>query len=259
MEQWIAASVAFFLYVAILALALPRLTRRARVLAAAGAGAGLLICAVARLQPADGVLGGWILPPALLLLGYWTSGLLFIAPMPKAEGALEAADAALNVDRCATAVPRWLAELLEVAYAGIYLLIPLALIIHLSTSAEPDGSRFWTVILVTDYVCFAVLPWVQTRPPRASRPADPWVARMRSFNLKLIGKASIQVNTFPSGHAAEGLAATLLVLDAPWPLAESVAVAAVLVSAGAVLGRYHYAADAIAGWFVAIGVWVAFR
>jgi len=31
----------------------------------------------------------------------------------------------------------------------------------------------------------------------------------------------------------------------------------VLVSAGAVLGRYHYAADAVAGWVVAAAVWVA--
>jgi hypothetical protein len=32
---------------------------------------------------------------------------------------------------------------------------------------------------------------------------------------------------------------------------------AIAVSAGAVLGRYHYLADALAGWIVAIGVWVA--
>jgi hypothetical protein len=35
----------------------------------------------------------------------------------------------------------------------------------------------------------------------------------------------------------------------------AVAVAGVLVSAGAVLGRYHYAADALAGWLVALVVW----
>jgi hypothetical protein len=27
------------------------------------------------------------------------------------------------------------------------------------------------------------------------------------------------------------------------------------VSAGAVLGRYHYLADAVAGWLVALAVW----
>ena len=31
---------------------------------------------------------------------------------------------------------------------------------------------------------------------------------------------------------------------------------ALAVSAGAVLGRYHYAKDAFTGWRVAVGVWV---
>jgi hypothetical protein len=33
---------------------------------------------------------------------------------------------------------------------------------------------------------------------------------------------------------------------------------ALAVSAGAVLGRYHYAVDAVAGWVVAVVVWLAF-
>ena len=37
------------------------------------------------------------------------------------------------------------------------------------------------------------------------------------------------------------------------------AVAAALVSAGTVFGRYHYAADAIAGWIVAAVVWALRR
>jgi hypothetical protein len=32
-------------------------------------------------------------------------------------------------------------------------------------------------------------------------------------------------------------------------------VSAAAISAGAVFGRYHYAADALAGWAVAILVW----
>ena len=34
---------------------------------------------------------------------------------------------------------------------------------------------------------------------------------------------------------------------------------ALAISAGAVLGRYHYAADAIAGWAVALGVYFLTR
>ena len=75
------------------------------------------------------------------------------------------------------------------------------------------------------------------------------------MNLRLVGSASIGVNTFPSGHAAEALAVALLVACAPWPICVAMLVIALAISAGAVLGRYHYLADAIAGWAVGLVVW----
>ena len=72
----------------------------------------------------------------------------------------------------------------------------------------------------------------------------------------MLGATSIQVNTFPSGHAAEGLVAFLLVLAAPPGFVVLMFLAAVAVSAGAVLGRYHYLVDALAGWVVAVGVFL---
>ncbi len=99
-----------------------------------------------------------------------------------------------------------------------------------------------------------MLPWVQTRPPRALEAGDPWPSSFRALNLRLLGATSIQVNTFPSGHAAEALTAALLVLGAPAGIMVLMFVAALAVSAGAVLGRYHYLADALAGWGVAAGV-----
>jgi PAP2 superfamily len=256
MRAWIAASAGFFVYVAMVAPLVRGLPARRRVLAAAGSAVGVLISAAAHIQPHSAVLHDWILPPVLLLLAYWTSGLLFAAPMPRVETVLERIDRALSVDRVAAAAPRAMAELLELAYAGVYPLIPLALGVHLLVTESPEPERFWTVILITDYVCFGFLPWIQTRPPRAFRPADPWTSRVRRFNLRMLGKTSIQVNTFPSGHAAEALAAALLVVGAPWPWVACLAIGAVLVSAGAVLGRYHYAADAIAGWAVVVCVWM---
>ena len=96
------------------------------------------------------------------------------------------------------------------------------------------------------------------RPGRRVRSKDeePWVSSLRRFNLRLLGATSIQVNTFPSGHAAEGLAAALLVLAAPAGIVFAMLIAALAVSAGAVLGRYHYLADALAGWVVAVVVYV---
>ena len=257
MKDWIAAGIAFFVYVMVAAPLVRGLAARRRRLATAGSVAGVALAFAAHLQPHTPVLHDWIVPPTLLLLAYWSSGLLFAAPMPWAEGALVEIDRVLAIDRAAASTPRWAAELLELTYISVYPLIPLALAIHLFATPAPDPERFWTVILVTDFVCFAVLPWIQTRPPRAFQTADPWIARFRRINLRVLGKTSIQVNTFPSGHAAEALAAALLVIGAPAPLVAFVAVNAVSISAGAVLGRYHYAADAIAGWMVALGVWVA--
>jgi membrane-associated phospholipid phosphatase len=259
MRVWIAASLAFFVYVLAVTPLISGLARQARILAVLRSLLGLAIALATHVAPSIPLLHDWLVPPALLLLGYWTSGLLFAAPMPRVEAALSAVDRWLDVEPAARAIPRWLADVLEAAYGGIYLLVPLALVIHVASADHPDPERFWTVILVTDFMCFACLPWIQTRPPRALSSLEPWDTAVRRLNLRLIGRTSIQANTFPSGHAAEGVAAALLVATAPWPLSAAVAVAALLVSAGAVLGRYHYAADALAGWAVAFVVWVAFR
>ena len=258
MRLWEAASVIFFVYVGIAGV-LGRRPARTRLLLYLGVGAGLLFALVTSRVPYLPLLHDWLAPPALLLLGYWTSGLLFIAPRTAQERALAAFDDRLRIDQIAGRLPGSLALLLEAAYAGVYLLIPLALIVHLRFALAPDAARFWNLILVTDFVCFGFLAFVQTRPPRAVGAPDPWSSRIRRFNLSMLGATSIQVNTFPSGHAAEALAAALLVIGAPLPIVLAMALAAFAISAGTVLGRYHYAADTIAGWIVALGVWAALR
>lgn len=255
MNGWQAATVVFFLYIAIVAMSMPRLIDRKRMLALAGGAAGVLISSAAFLRPHP-ILNDWLVPPAALLLGYWTSGLLFVAPMPGVERTLFAIDCRLRVNALAAAAPRWMAELLEFAYAAVYPVIPAALIVHLVATDAPEPARFWTVILVTDYICFGMLPWVQTRPPRALEQRAPWNAQLRTLNVRLLGKTSIHVNTFPSGHAAEALAATLLVAGAPPGIVILMSLTALGISAGAVLGRYHYAADVLAGWLVALVVWL---
>jgi membrane-associated phospholipid phosphatase len=250
MRSWQLATAAFFFYIAAVS-AWQGLSRVAARRALAGAGVGLivLVLSLALDRPA---LTTWIWPPLLLLIGYWASGLLFVAPRASHEAALGWLDVRLNVASIARSMPRPLVELMEAAYAGVYLLVPIALATRLwfSPAAAPD--TFWTVVLVTDYICFGVLPWVQTRPPRALEHVEPWSSSVRGFNLRLLGATSIQVNTFPSGHAAEALVAALMVIGAPSWIVLLMFLAAVAVSAGAVLGRYHYLLDAIAGWLVAI-------
>lgn len=257
LRPWELASAAFFAYDAIVAFLPRRLPAASRWRVATACAAGLALTALSAILPAHPIVHDWLMPPVLLLIAYWTSGALFVAPMPRAERVLQNVDRALGVRRWPAIAPRWIAEGLEVAYSSIYALIPVALAIHLTMSTSPDAGRFWTVILVTDFVCFGVLPWVQTRPPRALEPDDPWGATCRRLNLRLLGSTSIQVNTFPSGHAAEALAAALLVSDVSWAVFAWMLFGALAVSAGAVFGRYHYVADAVMGWLVAGLVWVA--
>jgi membrane-associated phospholipid phosphatase len=262
MHLWQAGGAAFFVYIILVALLrrsrqAPGESARKRLLT--GAACGLAATAAAFLSPPGSVLADWIWPPLVLLVAYWSSGLLFVAPIPAQERALVWLDERLAIRDAARHTPRVIAELLEGAYVGIYPLVPAALVVHLVWSPNPDPARFWSVVLLTDFICFGVLPWVQTRPPRALEPGDPWNSRIRQFNVRLLGATSIQANTFPSGHAAEALAAALLSLDAPAPVVAFMFVAACAVAAGAVFGRYHYAADALAGWAVALVVWLAIR
>jgi hypothetical protein len=254
--MWEICTLVFFGYAAAVACVLPGLARGRRARAVAAAALGLFITYAASSVPLYPVLRLWVLPLALLLVAYWTSGLLFVAPMPQVEQLLFAFDERLRIRWLAARTPHWLAQFLELAYLGVYPLIPVALGIHMTLAQSANADRFWTVILTTDYICFAMLPWIQTRPPRALEPGEPWRASLRSFNFRLLHRASIGVNTFPSGHAAEAVAAALLVADAPPAIAVWMAFNAVAISAGAVLGRYHYAADALAGAAVAAAVWL---
>jgi PAP2 superfamily protein len=257
MPGWVAASVPYFAFIAAAAM-FADLPRPSRVLAVGSAAIGLALALAAALTDVFW-LRSLILPPIVLLIAYRASGFLWRGPMFGIEATLAAADRGLGIPALVRRTPRWLAETLEFSYAGVYVLIPIALLVYLAYAPSPDADRFWTVVLVTDYVCFAMLPFIQTRPPRSLETGHPWSARLRGLNLSILDHASIRMNTVPSGHAAEALVAVLLVLAAPTGVVALMFLCAAAVSAGAVFGRYHYAIDIIAGWATALGVWTLFR
>jgi membrane-associated phospholipid phosphatase len=258
LRDWEIASGCVFAYTAVLAASIHGLAPEDRLRALTGSVAGLGAVIMSVLTPPIVVLDGWILPPVLLLLSYRITGLLFTDPMPRTERAFRHVDSVLAIRKASSLTPRPLAEMLECAYAAVYAAIPVALVVQMHARGAADYDRFWTVILITDYICFGLLPWIRTRPPRALEDGEPWRSSIRMFNLRLLGAVSVRVNTFPSGHAAEALAAALLTTAAPAPVPILMLLNALAVSAGAVLGRYHYAVDAVAGWLVAAAVWRAF-
>jgi len=252
--HWQLCTAVFLGYIGLVVALRRGLRRRNQVRILGGIALGMFILAVSVRLPPDGLANVWVLPPASLLVGYWTSGFLFVAPDPRAERLLARIDRDLRVQAIAARMPSLLVELLEFAYSGIYLLIPIALWLALRQGVGAD--RFWTTILLTDFICFGMLPWVQTRPPRAVGFDTPWRSRWRIVNLRMLNASSVQVNTFPSGHAAEALACALLVSGGPAPVVAWMFFSAAAISAGTVFGRYHYAADALAGWVVALLIWI---
>jgi membrane-associated phospholipid phosphatase len=122
--------------------------------------------------------------------------------------------------------------------------------------------RYWSVVLLAEFISYGMLPWLQTRPPRAIEIAHDLPHRapaLRRFNLAVLGRASIQANTLPSGHAA-GAVATALAVSTVMPAAGlAFLVVAVSIAIATVIGRYHYIVDSVLGVVVAIGVWMALR
>jgi membrane-associated phospholipid phosphatase len=203
------------------------------------------------------------LPAVQILVAYWLSGAFFLRPMTSVEAWLASWDRrlfdGLGARHVATSGPRWLLEYFELAYLTVYVLVPAGFGVVYFLVPAVDVDRYWTLVVAAELLCYAMLPWIQTRPPRALRLhcaiEDRRVAIHR-LNVFVLGFGSIQVNTFPSGHAA-GAFATALAVGLFVPVAWlPFLVLAASITIASVIGRYHYAADSVAGVLVAILVWM---
>jgi membrane-associated phospholipid phosphatase len=212
-----------------------------------------IIALVARADPSPiaTVLRDWF-PGGYLLIGYWATGLLYRGP----SRALETRLASIDDRMLATLrpllgrMPSLVPELLESAYLLCYPLVPAGLAVLYLIGEHARADRYWVLVLVATFSAYGVLPWVGTRPPRALGSRHWFAPRpllMARINLAVLRHGSIQVNTFPSGHAASAWAAALFLTTVPgvfWLVFMAIASG---IAAGAVAGRYHYAVDVGAG------------
>jgi membrane-associated phospholipid phosphatase len=232
--------------------------RPALLIAAAVAWGAFVVVGQASLSPALGV----VIPSLILLVGYWLSGLLFVRPDVRIEHWLQSVDHRVLVRSGLLPwfyrSPRIVQDFFELNYLLVYLAVPAgASTLVVSGHADRVGD-FWSIVLFAEFACYAALPWIQTRPPRVFESAHESTARnagIRRLNLSLVNRASIQVNTLPSGHAA-GALATALAVGTIMPFAGIVfLLAALLISIATVMGRYHYVVDTVLGVLVALAAW----
>lgn len=260
--EWIA--VGYCAYLCTIAFLFSRFAR-ARVPVLLAAVVCLVGFALSSTIPPAAVTGGsasWlVLPASVLLIGYWLSGLFFLAPMPSIERTLLAADQRFLVRSGLLARyqdgPRVVRESLELAYLIVYLVVP-AGAVALSLGGRLDSiPRFWTVVLLSEFLCYGALPWIQTRSPRVledSGGTKP-TSLVRTLNLAVLSRGSIQANTVPSGHAAGAVATALVVVEVMPSVGLAFLVLAGMIVAATVFGRYHYLIDSFLGVAVAVAVW----
>ncbi|MBM3769746.1 MAG: phosphatase PAP2 family protein [Acidimicrobiia bacterium] len=253
--EWVALG-----YFAVLALiALSRKRPRALV---GSALAAFTVVVVARVPEWFGQISavhlGWIrdwAPPVFVLLGYWMPAQLLKGVHLGFERWLLDSDHRWigGLLRRAERAPRLLVELAEAAYLCCYPMIPGGMVLPLVGGYESASDRYWTALIWAAALSYGPLAFAVSRPPRVLEPrsSNATNSTIRRLNLFVLGRASVQLNTCPSGHVATAVAATLAVWSV-WPAAGiALGVLTALIAIASVTGRYHYAFDAITG--VAVG------
>ena len=254
--------VAFLLYSAVMGRLRPLPPQRRAMVSGVVVADTLLLWWLSRAtSPAGMVVRDWI-PAVQILLAYWLSGVFAGTPMPRAEAWLAAWDRWLFDDlglrQAIQRAPRLVLELLEAAYLSVYVLIPLGFAIVWFGAPDLDVRRYWTVVVASEVICYAMLPWIRTRPPRAigdHMEIDDRTVLLRRINLRVLHRGSIQANTVPSGHAAGALATALMVVEYLPGAGAALIGLALAIMIASIVGRYHYAMDSALGALVAIAVW----
>jgi membrane-associated phospholipid phosphatase len=205
-------------------------------------------------------IGDW-LPSILLLLVYWQAGRFINTPNEGLQAWLERFDR-----RRLGAVLRgwnshvntnWIGSYFELAYLFCYVLIPLGIGILYLANLRIAIDTYWATVLPATYICYGVIPFAQTLPPRLRHGNEGLPCgkqKIRTMNLFILRHGSIQLNTFPSAHVASTVGASLVLIHL-LPVAGLVfLVISASIAVGAVVGRYHYALDVIFGAALSVGI-----
>jgi membrane-associated phospholipid phosphatase len=241
---------AFFFAFAAAALAAPASRPRRAQVALLSA---LIATAVITASQASEAIRGW-LGHGYLVAGYWIPALLVTPSDP--PGRFEQW-LMRSHERCrilAISLPAWAASILELSYLLCFVLVPAAFVLVWASGTIADVNRFWTAVLLSGFLCYAPLPWLVSRPPRTLNAAPVETGGVRGVNEFVLKRVSHGMNTFPSGHVAVSMAASLEVMPTSEAGGIALMIIATAIAAGAVLGRYHYAPDVVVGAILGITV-----
>jgi len=257
-ETWQAVALAYVSYLATVSFVRPEFARArpSLLIASAVAWSAYAAAGDARLSPVLQI----VIPSLVLLGGYWLSGLLFVRPDIRLERWLLSIDDRVLIRTgmldAYNRSPRAVRDFFELSYLLVYLAVPAGATTLVLLGHTDHVNTFWTVVLLAEFVCYGMLPWLPTRPPRVLEASTSTrIDGVRRLNLRIANRASIQVNTLPSGHAAGAFATALVVMSLAPAAGLAWLLLALSISIATVVGRYHYVADSLLGALVAIAVW----
>jgi len=261
--EWIVF--AFLLYAPLLTFFVPTPEGlRARLaslnLAVVLAYAGIVVLDFAKPRLRLGILRDW-LPLGMILVAYREMGWF---ALPHGGAILESRWVAWDrvvlghggrsvIEALGPAIP----SVLEMAYALVYALPPLALAILYLYGRRDAADRFLTVVLLSVFLCYAQFPFWPSDPPRvvfAGLDLPTYTTIFRRFNLWMLGNYGIHTSVFPSAHVAGALSTAFgirLAMPEGKRAYRCLFTIAVLIAIATVYGRYHYLADASFGAVIA--------
>ena len=233
------------------------------------------------------------LPCILILVAYREAGLLFLPdPSHRLDHIFIRWDAMLLrnpwVTSALTMGSPWLQRYLEFSYFLCYPVVPLGVATlyltrqHVApggTCPDTVGSpanapmnrgatgrrlvsaleHYWTAVLIAALTCYVLFPLFPLTPPRElfhDLPGPHGASGLRGLNHWLLNRYAVGASLFPSGHVASATAAAL-VIRRYVPRAGSVfLIVAISIALATIYGRYHYAADALAGAVVGLAAYL---
>jgi membrane-associated phospholipid phosphatase len=203
------------------------------------------------------------LPAALLLVPYWQIGEFFTGPNQTVQARLAAFDQSffrtLHIQPAKASIGTLSGLYMELVYLLVYPLIPLGLAALYISGLRDHSDYYWVVVLVATYICFAVTPFMPALPPRVLTGYDRFEMppnSVRALNQWVLRHGSIQAITFPSAHVAASSAAALVLLRLESRVGLIFLWVALSIAVATVVGGYHYAADVLFAFLVAVLVFV---
>jgi len=160
----------------------------------------------------------------------------------------------------------WLGALLpsflELCYLLVYAVGPFTVAVLYIERRRDVVNQLLLIYLMGTLLSYALFPFYPSDPPRVVFGGSDMpniVTPLRQFNLWLVNGYGIHSSVFPSAHVSSAFSAAwalLLVLPRKKRYGLGMLVYAVSVSIATVYGRYHYAADVAAGFWISVAAGV---